>query len=124
VKQFLVTLAGVFAGLLLFFVGLPMVLIASAIGASKPAPTPADTVLALDLRGPLSDQDSQAPFAFGGPADSVLGIVRTLDRAEEGPQGQGAVHSPAKRRHGPGRRRGTAAGGEELPRGRQAGVGP
>ncbi len=80
-KQFFITLAGVFAGLLLFFVGMPFVLIASAIGASGPAPVAANTVLELDLRGGLQDQDSRGPFAFGASGDSVMGIVRTLARA-------------------------------------------
>ena len=82
-KQFFITLAGVFAGLLLFFVGLPLVLVAMAVGSAKPAATPDATVLALDLRGSLNDQDSAAPFAFSGPEDSVLGIIRTLRRAED-----------------------------------------
>jgi hypothetical protein len=82
-KQFFITLAGVFAGLLLFFVALPLVLISMAAGAAKPAATPDATVLALDLRGGLNDQSSPGPFAFAGQSDSVMSIVRVLRRAEE-----------------------------------------
>ncbi|MCA6252812.1 MAG: hypothetical protein IM646_10915, partial [Phenylobacterium sp.] len=49
-KHFLLTTAGVFAGLLLFLVGVPFLLIVLAAGASGPEPTPARTVVELDLR--------------------------------------------------------------------------
>ena len=62
-KQFFVTVAGVLVGLLLFFIGVPAALLTIAIGSATPAATPADSVLALDLRGPLTDQDSPNPFA-------------------------------------------------------------
>ena len=39
-KQFLLTMAGVFAGLVLFFVGVPFILIGMVAGAAKPTPTP------------------------------------------------------------------------------------
>lgn len=82
-KQFLMTLAGVFVGLVLFLVGVPFLLIVMAASAARPAPVPAHTVLQLDLRGGLSDQDSQNPFAaFGGGGQSVMSIVETLRRAE------------------------------------------
>ena len=35
-KQFLLTMAGVVAGLMIFFIGLPLVLILSALSAPKP----------------------------------------------------------------------------------------
>ena len=57
-KQFLLTMAGVFAGLVLFLIGVPFLLIVMAAGAAKPTPTPAHTVLALDLRDPLTDQQN------------------------------------------------------------------
>jgi protease-4 len=82
-KQFFVTLAGVFAGLLLFFIGLPLILIGLAASAAKPAATPADTVLALDLRDGLTDQSPSNPFASFGSGESVMNVVRTLRRAEE-----------------------------------------
>lgn len=82
-KQFLMTMAGVFAGLVLFLVGVPFLLIVMAAGAARPAPVPAQTVLQLDLRGGLSDQDSQNPFAsFSGGGQSVMSIVETMRRAE------------------------------------------
>ncbi|WP_426013701.1 signal peptide peptidase SppA [Caulobacter sp. DWR2-3-1b2] len=83
-KQFLMTVAGVFVGLVLFLVGVPFLLIVMAASATRPAPVPAHTVLQLDLRGGLSDQDSQSPFAAfsGGGGRSVMSIIETLRRAE------------------------------------------
>ena len=82
-QHFLLTMCGVFAGLLLFLVGIPILLIAIAAGASGPEPTPARTVVELDLREVITDQDSTNPFAsFGQPSLSVLKIVTTLRRAE------------------------------------------
>ena len=37
-KQFLITTAGVFAGLLIFLIGVPFVLITLAVSATGPAP--------------------------------------------------------------------------------------
>jgi len=83
-KQFLITAAGVFAGLLIFLVGVPFVLISMAASAAGPAPIPARTVLELDLRGPLSDQSPRTPFAgFGLGSHSVMGIIEGLRRAED-----------------------------------------
>ena len=83
-KQFLMTVAGVFVGLVLFLVGVPFLLIVMAAGAARPAPVPTHTVLQLDLRGGLPDQDSQNPFAAlgGGGGQSVMSIIETLRRAE------------------------------------------
>jgi protease-4 len=82
-KQFLLTMAGVFAGLVLFLVGVPFLLIVIAAGATQPAALPAQTVLQLDLREDISDQDAQNPLAaFSGGGVSVMGIVETLRRAE------------------------------------------
>ncbi|HEY7851949.1 MAG TPA: signal peptide peptidase SppA, partial [Caulobacteraceae bacterium] len=48
-----------------------------------PAPTPERTVLALDLRGGLSDQEPRNPLAFlSGRMVSVMGIEQTLRRAQ------------------------------------------
>ncbi|MDF2900614.1 MAG: signal peptide peptidase SppA, type [Phenylobacterium sp.] len=81
-KQFLITTAGVFAGLVLFLVGVPFLLIVMAAGAAKPAPTPSHAVLQLDLRDPLTDQDPVNPFAsIGRRSMSVMSVIETLDRA-------------------------------------------
>jgi protease-4 len=82
-KQFLITLAGVFAGLILFFVGVPFLVIASIAGSAKPAPPPARAILTLDLRQPLADQEAQNPLAFlGGGGLSVVSTVETLRHAQ------------------------------------------
>ncbi|HEY9237159.1 MULTISPECIES: signal peptide peptidase SppA [Phenylobacterium] len=81
-KQFLLTMAGVFAGLVLFLIGVPFLLIVMAAGAARPTPTPAQTVLELDLREPLTDQDPVNPFAsLGRRSMSVMSVIETLDRA-------------------------------------------
>ena len=81
-KTFLTTLAGVFAGLLLFFVGLPFLLVVMVAANARPAPPPARTVLSLDLRRALTDQEPQNPFAnLGGSRLSVMGATATLRRA-------------------------------------------
>jgi protease-4 len=83
-KQFFITVAGVFVGLMLFMVVLPFGLIAMVASASQPTPPPARTVLVLDLRSGLADQDAQTPFAsLGGGGLSVMGIEETLRRAEK-----------------------------------------
>ncbi|WGM31761.1 signal peptide peptidase SppA [Brevundimonas sp. NIBR11] len=83
-KQFFLTVLGVFTGLILFVVVVPIVLvIAAAASTSKPT-TPANAVLELDLREGLSDQPSNTPFAvFGGSSLSTVGIVDTLAQAEK-----------------------------------------
>jgi protease-4 len=85
-KQFFLTMAGVFAGLVLFF----FVAIFSFFGmiASMAASGSKDTlashaVLELDLRESLSDQDPQNPFAvFGGGSQSVMSVIQALRYAE------------------------------------------
>jgi protease-4 len=82
-KQFLLTLAGVLAGLTLFAIAAPIVLFAWLAAATRPAPVAERTVLVLDLRGPLTDQESESPLAvLRGGGESVMGIERTLRRAE------------------------------------------
>lgn len=85
-KQFFLTMLGVFAGLVAFFVVLPVVALiffAVAAGASRPS-TPAQTVVELDLREGLTDQQPTNPFAvFGGSGLSVVQIVETLAQAEK-----------------------------------------
>lgn len=83
-KQFLTTMAGVFAGLLLFLVGVPFLLIVMAAGAARPTPPPAQVVLQLDLRESLTDQNLQSPFGGFGPRNlSVMSIVEALHQAED-----------------------------------------
>jgi protease-4 len=83
-KQFFLTVLGVFTGLILFVVVLPIVLIIAAAASSSEPATPANAVLELDLREGLTDQVSQNPFAaFGGSGLSVVGIVDTLAQAEK-----------------------------------------
>src|SRR5665213_3497588 len=82
-KQFLLTMAGVFAGLALFFIGIPFLLISLVMSAAHPAATPAASVLSLDLRGGLTDQDPATLFGvFGQHSMSVMRIVQTLHRAQ------------------------------------------
>jgi protease-4 len=81
-KQFLITVAGVFVGLILFMIVVPATLVALAVGASRPAPLPARTVLALDLRNRLTDQEPQGGRAlFASASQSVVGIETALTRA-------------------------------------------
>lgn len=83
-KQFLITAAGVFAGLLIFLIGVPFVLIAMAANAAGPGPLPAKAVLQLDLRDPLTDQSAQGPLAgIGRRSQSVMSIIENLRRAED-----------------------------------------
>jgi protease-4 len=83
-KQFLITAAGVFAGLLIFVIGVPFVLISMAVSAAGPEPVPARSVLQLDLRDPLTDQSPHNPLAgLARNSTSVMSIVTALRRAEE-----------------------------------------
>jgi protease-4 len=82
-KTFLITLAAVFAGLLLFFIAAPFVLISLIAASARPVPPPIRAVLTLDLRQPLSDQTPSNPLAFlSGRALSVVSAVERLRRAE------------------------------------------
>ncbi len=81
-KQFLLTFAGVLAGLALFFIVGPLLLI-MLIGASfsnQPA-NPSQMVLALDLRGEMPDQHSQNPFASLGGQVAFLDVITRLEAA-------------------------------------------
>jgi len=83
-KQFFLTVLGVFTGLILFLVVLPIVLITMAVASSSAPATPANAVLELDLREGISDQASTNPFAaFSGSSLSVMSIVDTLAQAEK-----------------------------------------
>ena len=81
-KQFLLTMAGVFAGLVLFFIGVPVLFISLLAGSAKPAPPPSAAVLSLDLRRGLTDQESGSINLFKGSTLSVMSVVQTLHRAE------------------------------------------
>jgi protease-4 len=78
-KQFLITIAGVFVGLALFFIGVPMLLIAWASAAARPTPVADRSVLVLDLREGLTDQPAQNPLlVLSGKTGSVLGVEEAL----------------------------------------------
>lgn len=82
-KQFLITVAGVFAGLLVFMIAVPFVLVSLALSATAPAPLPMNAVLQLDLRDPLTDQSPHNPLlGLGRNSTSVMSIISTLRRAE------------------------------------------
>jgi protease-4 len=82
-KQFFITMAGVFAGLMIFVIGVPFVLVGMAAGAARPPPVPERAVLELDLREPLTDQDPANPLAsLGRRSLSVMSVIETLRRAE------------------------------------------
>ncbi|MEJ6790064.1 signal peptide peptidase SppA [Brevundimonas sp. BR2-1] len=83
-KQFFLTVLGVFAGLFLFLIVVPFILITVAISsASSKEPTPSNTVLELDLREGITDQTPTNPFAvFGGGGLSTLQVVDVLAQAE------------------------------------------
>ncbi|MEN9856422.1 MAG: hypothetical protein RLZZ157_1548 [Pseudomonadota bacterium] len=80
-KQFLITIAGVFLGLMLFFVALPMQFVASTFQSKAPT-TPPDSVLRIDLRQALSDVPATGPFAAFTTAPSVTDLVLKLEAAE------------------------------------------
>ena len=91
-KQFLITLAGVFCGLLLFFLGLPVLVLGVIAGSTQPAPTPANAVLSLDLRQTLQDQDPAAALPFlNGRSLSVVSVVQGLSRAAQDPAVKGLL---------------------------------
>lgn len=82
-KQFLITVAGVLVGLVLFVIVVPMVLIsslASSASSRHAESLPKAIVLGLDLREGISDGPSTSPFSFGsGP--SVMDVVERLQAA-------------------------------------------
>lgn len=83
-KQFFITIAGVFGGLLLFFIGVPILLLTMLASSARPTPPPSKSVLTLDLRQPLADQEANNPFAFiSGKSLSLMSVVQTLHRAEK-----------------------------------------
>jgi len=82
-KQFIITMAGVFAGLMIFLIGVPFVLVGMAAGAARAPAVPNHAVLELDLREPITDQDPANPLAgLGRRSLSVMSVIETLRRAE------------------------------------------
>lgn len=82
-KQFLITMAGVFAGLVIFVVAVPVLLVMMAASAARPEPLPAQAVLELDLRDGLTDQDAQNPLvSIGRRSMSVMSVIESLKHAE------------------------------------------
>lgn len=84
-KQFFLTVLGVFAGLFLFLIIVPVVFITAAVASlSSQDPTPTRSVIELDLRDGVSDQPSSNPFAvFGGSGLSTVQVVDALAQAED-----------------------------------------
>ncbi|MBL8550269.1 MAG: S49 family peptidase [Hyphomonadaceae bacterium] len=81
-KQFLITVAGVLVGLVLFLVVAPIVVVSLLVSSASKAPAaPSKMVIALDLREELTDQRSQNPFASLGDGANILDIVTKLDAA-------------------------------------------
>lgn len=86
-KQFLITVAGVLVGLILFLVIAPMVIIGQISGAMRDAtagaaPQKDAIVLTIDMRGGVVDQPDPSPFAaFGGGELNTVDVVRKLDAA-------------------------------------------
>ena len=80
-KQFLITVAGVLVGLVLFlFIG-PIMLVMMISASMKPAPQPANMVLALDLREPMTDQTPTNAFSAWGSGPSLLTVVTRIEEA-------------------------------------------
>ena len=74
-KQFFLTVLGVFTGLILFVVVIPVVLLTVAVASTAKPTTPANTVLELDLRDGISDQPSTNPFAAFGGSGLALSLI-------------------------------------------------
>ena len=80
-KQFLITVAGVLVGLVLFlFIGpiLLLMMISASIGQAPAQPS--QMVLALDLREEMSDQRPTNPFSLGG-SQALLEVLARIDAA-------------------------------------------
>jgi protease-4 len=82
VKQFLITVAGVLVGLIMFVIILPIALVSMAAGGAEKADEhPSSMVLQIDMREPVPDQPAQSPFAGFDHAASTIEIVRNLEAA-------------------------------------------
>jgi protease-4 len=84
VKQFLITVAGVLVGLVLFlFIG-PILLISMLAASVGGAPAqPSHMVLALDLREEMTDQRPANPFASLGGGTALLDVLARIDGARQ-----------------------------------------
>ena len=60
-KQFLITVAGVLVAFVIFFIGLPIMVISALVSSAKPE-VPSAEVLSLDLREAIRDQDKNDPL--------------------------------------------------------------
>lgn len=91
-RQFLITVAGVVVGMVVFFVVAPFILIAALIGAASSAtgvePAGDTLIVELDLRPELADQSSGSALGFREDP-SIVDIVETLERAESDPRVRG-----------------------------------
>jgi protease-4 len=67
---------------MLFFVGVPILIVAIVAGSTAPAPLPGKVVLALDLRDGIADQSPSGLQALAASPLSVTSIVLGLRRAE------------------------------------------
>ena len=84
-KHFFVTLAGVFVGLLLFFVIVPVAAIGIAAAVARPQRTPDAAVLVLDLRGGLGG-GAKSLIPLANTSGALARIVLALHRAEQDPK--------------------------------------
>jgi protease-4 len=94
-RQFFLTVAGVFAGLTLFMFGLFafFIVLAASVqtqaGQRTAGVTPATTVLEIDLRQSLPDQSAMTAFSNYRPP-SLISLVEALARAETDNRVKGA----------------------------------
>jgi len=93
-RQFFLTVAGVFAGMMLFAVSIVAAIVVFAASAENTSANratgvvPANAVLTLDLRTPLPDQSNATAFSNVRPP-SMLSLVEALARAERDDRVQG-----------------------------------
>ncbi|ESQ89301.1 signal peptide peptidase SppA [Asticcacaulis sp. AC460] len=85
-KQFLITLSAVIAGMIIVLVGLPILFITMLASSATPQ-TRGDVVISLDLRQKMTDQAAGGPFDFlTGRTLSTMEVVNTLHRAADDPK--------------------------------------
>jgi protease-4 len=86
VKQFFITVAGVFVGLIVFAIAsvfLLVFMISSSVNSATRNPaTPNSVVLELDLRDTIPDQRNPAAFFLGGHLNTI-DIIRKLEAAAD-----------------------------------------